>query len=181
MADIIEIPEPKLSTYLFGDSRFSWIWLVVRLYVGYEWLMAGWEKFGNPDWTGATAGTALQGFLNGAVAKATGAHPAVSGWYSSFLTAVPLQHTEFFSYLVVYGEMLVGIALILGIFTGIASFLGVFMNFNFLFAGAVSSNPVLVILQLFLILGWRTAGWIGLDRWVLPKLGTPWHKGTAFK
>ena len=28
-----------------------------------------------------------------------------------------------------------------------------------------------------LVLAWRNAGWYGLDRWVLPALGTPWHRG----
>jgi thiosulfate dehydrogenase [quinone] large subunit len=179
MNTIVQIPEPKLSKMLFGDTRFSWLWLVIRLYVGAQWFMAGWGKLFSPEWTGDQAGVAIQKFLEGAVAKSVGAHPAVSGWYSSFLTAVPLQHTELFSHLIVWGELLVGAALILGLFTGIASFIGVFMNFNFLFAGAVSSNPILVILQLFLILGWRTAGWIGLDHWLLPKFGTPWYKDTT--
>ena len=172
------IPEPKLSRLLFGDTRFSWLWLVIRLYVGWEWLSAGWGKLGAPTWTGDQAGVAIQKFLEGAVAKATGAHPAVSGWYADFLTAVPLQYTELFSYLIVWGEILVGIALILGLFTGIAAFFGAFMNLNFLFAGTTSTNPLLALLGLFLILAWRNAGWIGLDRWLLPKLGTPWHKGS---
>jgi thiosulfate dehydrogenase (quinone) large subunit len=28
-----------------------------------------------------------------------------------------------------------------------------------------------------IILAWRNAGWYGLDRFVLPRLGTPWHRG----
>jgi thiosulfate dehydrogenase [quinone] large subunit len=42
-------------------------------------------------------------------------------------------------------------------------------------------NPLLFVLQLFLILGWRIAGWIGVDRYLLTYLGTPWAKGKAFK
>jgi len=176
-----QIPEPKLSRLLFADTRFSWVWLIIRLYVGYEWIMAGWEKFINPDWVGATAGTAIQGFFNGVLAKMGGAHPIVSGWYGAFISSFPMQHTVFFSYLITFGELLVGIALILGIFTGIAAFFGSFMNLNFIFAGSISTNPVLGLLGLFLILAWRSAGWLGLDRWLLPKLGTPWHKGEAFR
>lgn len=58
----IIIPEPKLSKLLFADTRFAWIWLVLRLYVGWEWLTAGWEKVQNPAWFGGQAGSALQGF-----------------------------------------------------------------------------------------------------------------------
>lgn len=74
-----------------------------------------------------------------------------------------------------------GVGLILGLFTGIAAFFGTFMNLNYLFAGTVSSNPILLLLQLFLVLAWRSAGWIGLDRYFLPVFGTPWKKGDIFK
>ena len=83
--------------------------------------------------------------------------------------------------MVAYGELLVGVALTLGLFTGIAAFFGGFMNMNYLFAGTVSTNPLLFLIQLFLILAWRVAGWYGLDRYILPLLGTPWDKGKLFK
>jgi thiosulfate dehydrogenase [quinone] large subunit len=70
---------------------------------------------------------------------------------------------------------------LLGLFTGIAAFFGAFLNMNFLLAGTVSVNPILLILQLFLILAWRIAGWIGLDRLLLPLLGVPWSPGELFK
>jgi thiosulfate dehydrogenase (quinone) large subunit len=38
----------------------------------------------------------------------------------------------------------------------------------------------MIIVSMFLILAWRNAGWYGLDRFVLPKLGTPWHRGEVF-
>jgi thiosulfate dehydrogenase (quinone) large subunit len=31
-----------------------------------------------------------------------------------------------------------------------------------------------------LSLAWKTAGWIGLDRWLLPLLGMPWRGGALF-
>lgn len=159
----------------------SWLWLIIRLYVGYEWIHAGWSKITNPAWVGPEAGKSITGFLAGAIAKSTGEHPAVSGWYAEFLNNVAIPNASLFSYTVAFGEFLVGAALILGLFTGIAAFFGAFMNMNFLFAGAVSSNPILFLGQLFLILAWRTAGWLGLDRIFLPFLGTPWQKGKLFK
>ncbi len=174
------IPEPKLSKVLFGDVRFGWVWLVLRFYVGYEWFMAGWGKVQNPAWVGSQAGTAISGFLNGALAKTTGAHPDVAGWYAWFLSSVAIPHAAFFSYLVAYGEVLVGVGLVLGAFTGIAAFFGAFMNLNYLFAGTISTNPFLFFIQLFLILAWRNAGAIGLDRWLLPWLGVPWQPGKIF-
>jgi len=173
-SSIIQIPEPPASRFLFADTRMAWLWLLVRLYVGWEWLAAGWQKLQSPAWTGPQAGGALRGFLAAALQKTGGPHPDVSGWYAAFLTHAAMPHAAFFSYLVTYGEIAVGIALILGIFTGIAAFFGAFMNLNYLFAGTVSVNPLLLILQLFVILAWRIAGWLGLDRWLLPRLGVPW-------
>jgi thiosulfate dehydrogenase [quinone] large subunit len=170
-----------VARFLFGDVRMSWLWLIVRLYVGYEWIIAGWAKVQNPAWFGSSAGSALAGFLKGALAKSAGDHPDVQGWYATFLQNVVLPNASVWSNVVAVGELLVGIALILGIFTGIAALFGSFMNFNYLLAGTVSTNPILLFLAIFIILAWKTAGWIGLDRWLLPLLGTPWTPGKVFK
>ena len=172
----IEFTEPPISRFLFANTAMAWFWLAVRLYVGWEWLAAGWEKYQNPIWRGAGAGAAVKGFLLGAIAKTSGPHPDVSGWYASFLQHVALPHVTLFSNLVTFGELAVGVALILGLFTGIAAFFGTFMNLNYLFSGTVSTNPLLLVLQLFLIMAWRVAGWYGADQFVLPALGTPWQR-----
>jgi thiosulfate dehydrogenase [quinone] large subunit len=177
----IQIPEPKLAQLLFADTRLTWMWLIIRIYVGWAWLEAGWSKFNNPAWAGSEAGTALTGFLNGALKKTTGLHPDVQGWYGDLIQNVALPNAEALSYIVTYAEIAIGVLLIAGLFTGIAAFFGSFMNMNFLLAGAVSTNPILLFLQLFLVLAWRVAGWVGLDRYALPALGTPWQSGKIFR
>ncbi len=166
--------EPPVARFLFGDARFSWFWLIVRLYAGYEWLTAGIEKLQSPAWTGSHAGTAMSGFVKGALSQSSGAHPNVQGWYATFLQAFVLPNAMAWSYAISWGETLVGLGLIVGLFTGIAAFFGTLMNVNYLLAGAVSINPVLFIVGTWLVLAWKTAGWLGLDHWVLPALGTPW-------
>ena len=42
--EVIQIPEPPIARFLFADTRMAWLWLIVRLYVGYEWLTAGLDK-----------------------------------------------------------------------------------------------------------------------------------------
>lgn len=180
-AKVERLSEPPVARALFSSVNWAWLWLLVRLYLGYEWISAGVSKIGSPAWTGDDAGAALTGFVNGALQKTAGEHPDVQGWYAWALRNVVLPNDAVFAYLVSFGEFLVGVALILGFFTGIAAFFGVFLNANFLFAGAVSTNPVLILLAIFLVLAWRTAGWWGVDRWVLPALGTPWATGLIFK
>lgn len=179
--EIIQIPEPEISKFIFADTRFSFFWLLVRLYVGYEWFSAGMDKLLNSAWVGPNAGSAVQGFLNGALQKSAGTHPDVSASYAWFIQNIALPNAQFFSYLVTFGETAVGVALIIGMFTGIAAFFGTFMNLNYLFAGTVSINPLMLLLQMFLILAWRNAGWYGLDRWLLPALGAPWQPGKYFE
>jgi thiosulfate dehydrogenase [quinone] large subunit len=178
---IVTIEDPPIARFLFGDVRLSWLWLIIRLYTGYEWLTAGWEKVINPAWVGPNAGTALTGFINGALKQTTGAHPNVQAWYASFLQNVVLPGAPVWSWIVAFGELLVGIALILGIFTGVAAFFGGFMNVNYLMAGAVSTNPFLFVFATWLVLAWKTAGWIGLDHWLLPALGVPGRPGKVFE
>lgn len=177
-----QIPEPNITRFLFSDTRLAPLWLIVRLYVGYEWFVAGWEKLNNPAgvWVGAKAGAAVTGFLTGALNKTTGAHPDVQPWYAWFVQNIALPNAALFSYLVTFGEIVVGAALILGLFTGIAAFFGGFMNANYLLAGTVSSNPLLFVLATLLVLAWRVAGHWGLDRWVLPRVGVPGAPGTLF-
>ena len=64
-----------------------------------------------------------------------------------------------------------------GVFTGFAALGGLLMNFNFMYAGTLSTNPSLIILEVIVLYGWRVAGWYGLDRFLLPVLGTPWAPG----
>src|SRR5690606_14121906 len=99
----IIVPENKISSFLFSDTRSAWIWLIIRLYLGCVWLMAGWHKIFDEAWTGSKAGAAVSGFVQGALAKAEEGGD-VSGWYASFLESIVLPNAKLFSYLVAYGE-----------------------------------------------------------------------------
>ncbi|MBI4496562.1 MAG: DoxX family protein [Chloroflexi bacterium] len=173
--------DPPFARQLFGNTYFSWIWLIARLYVGWQWLTSGWGKFNDPKWM--ETGAALQAFWERAiVVPETGRPPVVFDWYRSFLEVLLAGgHYTWFAKLVLLGEIAVGLALILGAFTGIAAFFGALMNWNFMMAGSASTNPVMFALAVLLLLAWKTAGYYGLDRWLLPALGTPWQPGEIFQ
>ena len=172
-------PEPAIAKFFLASEGSAAMWFVVRMNVGAEWLLAGWEKAQSPAW--GTSGKALTGFVTGALAKANGPFPAVQGWYAWFLQHIVLNSAGFFSFLVTWGEVAVGLGLLLGLLTGIAAGFGVLMNLNYLLAGTVSVNPVLGMFGLFLVFSWRVCGWIGGDRWLLPAIGLPWKPGTWFR
>jgi len=178
----VTFSDPPFIQALFGNTRWSWLWLIVRVWLGYNWIDSGLGKLSNPAWT--QTGDALKGFWERAVLiPEAPARPAIAfDWYRSFLQSLlDAQAYTWFSKLVVAGELLIGIALILGMFTGIAAFFGGFMNWNFMMAGSASTNPVLFTVAILLVLAWKTAGWLGLDRWLLPLLGTPWRPGRLFQ
>lgn len=156
------------------------IWLIVRLWLGYEWISAGIEKVfgaGSAAWVGPKAGSAVTGFLQGAIAKsplapnfdAANAHPAVQGWYAQIVQNFFLPNATLFSYMVAYGELLVGIALIIGLFTHFAALMGIIMNLCYLLAGTTSTNPnMLVVGMIILLAGGVAVGYYGLDYFVRP-------------
>ncbi len=170
-----QVPEPNIARLLFADTRLAPVWLVVRVYLGYLWLVAGWEKLMDPSgvWVGSKAGAAVAGFAQGAMRQTTGEHPQVTGWYAGFLKNVVVPNASAF--------ILVSLALILGLFTGIAAFFGGFMNASYIFAGVAGANPLMFILATWLVLAWRVAGYWGLDRWVLLRLGVPGAPGTMLR
>jgi thiosulfate dehydrogenase [quinone] large subunit len=184
--------EPRVSKWLFASPQAGLIWLVVRVWLGYQWLHAGWEKvigysggtfswkFGMTDdsWLRTSAG--LKGFAGFALQGAGGAHASVNyGWYASFLRWI--EHSGgWLAPIIAIGEVAIGIGLILGILTGVSAFFGATLNTSFGLAGVAGVNPLFIVVEVFLVLAWRNAGYYGVDRYLLPALGTPWEPGKVF-
>ena len=177
-ADEVNIREWTFVRFLRYGRDAAPFYLGLRLFLAWEWIEAGLHKVTDPAWV--QTGAALRAYWERAVAlPAPPARPPITypayrafiqfmldnGWYSWFAHAVA------------WGEVLIGLGLLFGGLVGFAAFFALLMNFAFLFAGTTSSNPLLIMLELIVILGWRAAGWWGLDRYLLPRLGTPWAPG----
>lgn len=169
------VQDPPLVQKLLSDPRAGWLFVLPRIWLGLQWFDAGSHKVTDPKWT--QTGEALLGYWTRAVAiPETGRPPISFDWYRSFLQMmIDTEAYTWFAKLVAYGEVLVGIALILGAFTGIAAFFGGFMNWNFMMAGSASTNPLLFVAAIALILAWKVSGYIGADFFLLRWIGTPWH------
>lgn len=170
-----EIQDPPIARFLFSDTRMAAVWLVVRVLLGLQWLSSGWGKLNNPAWM--DTGEALKGFWANAVKiPETGKPPIAFDWYRDFLQSLLDSGAyTWFAKLIAVGETLIGIALILGLFVGIAAFFAALMNWNFVMAGAASTNALLGLAAVLLVLAWKIAGYYGADYFVLPRLGTPWQ------
>jgi thiosulfate dehydrogenase [quinone] large subunit len=170
------IQDPPLVQKLLGDPRAGWIWLLPRLWLGYQWIEASAHKLGSPAWM--QTGVGLKGFWAGAVAiPATGNPPIHYAWYRAFLQFMLNAHAyTWFAKLVAIGEFTIGVALILGIFTGFAAFMGGFMNWNFMMAGSASVNPMFFAISVLLVLAWKVAGYFGADFFLVKWLGSLWSQ-----
>lgn len=175
------VQDPPLVERLLTDRRAAWFWLLPRLWLGYRWIDAALHKVSNPAWV--AGGDALKGYwLNAISIPEAGRPPIAFDWYRAFIqTLIDAQAYTWFAKLVAYGELLVGITLIIGAFTGIAAFFGALMNWNFMMAGSASTNPVLFLIAIGLILAWKVSGYIGADYFLLPWIGTPWQSRTTRK
>lgn len=180
-----ELKDPGFLKFLFSNTALAPLWALARMYLGYQWLLAGSHKvWGHDRWIAVSGpdGLALKGFWERATAiPEQGRPPIVYDWYRDFLTfMIDHEWYTWFSWVIALGEVAAGIALIVGAFTGLAALGGAFMNFNFMLAGSASTNPVLFVIALLVAFGWKVSGWIGVDRWLLPALGTPWQPGRVF-
>lgn len=161
---------------LFTNKIFSLLFLPLRVWVGWDWVTASLHKITNPAWM--ETGLALKGYwVKAVMVNASGSGAISFDWYRAFLQSM-LDANAFvwFGKLIACGEMMVGIALIAGAFVGAAAFFGALMNWNFMMAGTASTNPMMFLVEIFLILGWRVAGYIGADYFLLGWVQSFWRK-----
>lgn len=146
------------------DNKISAALLaIIRIYLGYQWMTAGWGKI--------TGDFDAGGYLQGAIANPVkGPDGVVYGAWVNFLENVALPNADLFNVLVSWGEFLVGLGLILGCLTTAAAFFGVVMNFAFMFSGTVSHNPTDILMGVLILVAGYNAGSYGLDRYVIPFL-----------
>ncbi len=169
------VEDPPLVRRLLSEPWAGLVWLPLRVWLGWQWLSSGLGKVSNPKWM--ETGEILKGFWTNAIAIPEAGRPPIAfDWYRGFIQAlIDAQAWTWFSKVVVIGELAVGVALVLGAFTGIAAFVGGFMNWNFMMAGTASVNPVFFVISVGLILAWKVSGFVGADYFLLPWLGTPWR------
>ena len=166
----LEQAQRTLADRLFRSTATAPLWLVVRLWLGFEWLTAGWDKVqASGRWFGDAP--ALVGFVQGADAKwearaqAFG-HPAVHyAWFLDFLHFVA-DHAWFFGPAIVVGEVLIGLGLITGVLTRWAALAAVVLNVMYITGGSAGVNGIFLAAGVLLIAAARVSGHLGGDRFV---------------
>jgi len=171
----------KLADWLFRSNYASVIWLVVRVWLGYQWLNAGYQKIWGSEkmmfWNGG--GVGVYGFAkSGVAANGTPMGAVGFGWWAGFLHNFVMPNASWIAKAISLGELAIGIGLILGLFTGVAALGAVALNFTYMMTGTAGVNPLFALAGVGLVLAWRNAGLLGLDSLVLRRVTTPFSIGS---
>ena len=126
-----------------------------RVFIGLGWLRAGAEKLTDPGWLD---GTALSAFLVDHLQRGDVAIPL----YASLMANVWLPNVGLLAVVVLVGQLLAGVAILLGGFTNAALIAGMFMNVNFVLAGEPNPSAFYFVIQAALLSS-RTGAVLGLD------------------
>ena len=136
-----------------------WQVALLRIFFGYYFLQDGMGKLTG----GFTGPSVLEKWLT---TKATGAFD----WYGPFLAGVVIPNHQIFAWLITWGMILGGLALLFGFLTRPAALAGIFMALNFFLAKgggspATTSDQAFMagLLVVFLTRAGRS---FGLDRWL---------------
>lgn len=157
---LLKVEEGVSEMTKWYENRWvAMIWGALRIWLGVQWLQAGLGKVGTFDATG---------FLTGTIAKAGGEAPIVQGWYAGFVEIFAIPNVKLINILIPWGEILVGVGLIIGALTIPALIAGAFMNLNFLLAGTISTNPILLIVAVILLFVAKGTAYYGVDRILVP-------------
>jgi thiosulfate dehydrogenase [quinone] large subunit len=161
-----------VKTLFRNVALTSLIWVIARILLAYIWLPSGLSKVVGPesaDWVGPDAGTAVAGYLRAALAGTEGQHPDVYRWYAWLIQNVLLPNAVIFSYAVAVGQVLIGLAILLGFFTRLSTAVALLMNLAAFYAGTVSRLPYVLPLELGIVFLGYYAGNYGLDGQLLAK------------
>lgn len=147
-------------------STSGWPLAILRIGLGLMFLKAGLAKFPGMLNPGALGGV-IQGWVNDMPA---GWYP----WYRQITETMVIPNADIFSYLVVFGEILVGLAFIGGLLVRPAAIGAILMNLNYHLAsaykGGASETINLVFILVSLVLLISAAGrYFGLDYFLRKK------------
>ena len=114
---------------------------ILRIVVGYHFVSVALPKLEQ----GFTRGQELPAQLM----RTIGSDPF--GWHREFITGFVVPHSSFFSYLVPYGELAIGVSLLMGCLVRFSSLFGAFHNLNILLAIAIPSGGANVAINAIFI------------------------------
>ena len=132
----------SLSTNFKQPTYLGYL-AVLRIAVGYHFITAAWPKITGPF---------LQGHIMTEELMKTVAKDPFT-WHRAFITGFVIPHGYFFSHLVAFGELAIGLSLFFGCLVRLSSLFGAFHNLNILLAIAIANGAAqLAINRLYVVM-----------------------------
>jgi uncharacterized membrane protein YphA (DoxX/SURF4 family) len=130
----LSVPDHSALQHLRSELGSDRIYLLpLRVFIGVGWLRAFTEKAIDPGWRSVGG---VEQFLQHQLTTAQIVFPA----YRVLVTELFIPFSGVMAWMVMAGQLLAGVAILSGTFTSVALLGGIFMNLNFLAAGATEPS-----------------------------------------
>ncbi len=157
LGDPSQRTNPRAWEWMKESKILAVGWLAIRVWLGVMWIQAGWAKL----WGGENAA-----FLhhNGAGVAGFAAHgtPAYT-WWGSFLHSFVVPNSGWIGVLIAVSELVIGFALVAGLFTRMAALGSLALLFTYVMSGTASVCAFYALFAIVILTMWRTSSWIGVD------------------
>jgi thiosulfate dehydrogenase (quinone) large subunit len=157
LGDPAERTNPRVWEWVKESKAMAVGWLAMRVWLGVMWIQAGWAKL----W-GAENAAFMHHNGAGVAGFATHAKPAYS-WWGSFLHSFVVPNSGWIGVLVAVSELVIGFALVAGLFTRVAALGSLALLFTYVMSGTASVCAFYALFAIIILTMWRTASWIGVD------------------
>ena len=115
---------------------------ILRIMVGYHFLLVGMGKLSGDFLSGEALSRTLSGAVDDPIS-----------WHRDFILGVVVPNADIFSYLVCFGELAIAVSLLSGCLVRLSSLFGAFYNLNIYLAIAIpAGGATLGINRIFIIL-----------------------------
>jgi thiosulfate dehydrogenase [quinone] large subunit len=133
--------------------------LIMRVLFGIGWLLAGYTKINQKLWF-KEPGLFIREYLLGSLQS-----PNVPAFYKLFIENIALEYVLFLNYIIPIAQIIVGIFLIIGLFTIPSILVCLFMHINFILSGNMNLISLILYTNAFsLIIYKRNLYLFSLDR-----------------
>lgn len=141
----------------------GWVIVPLRLFLGVTFVYAGMQKLTDPQYFNPTARGSI-GHQIAAFALGSPLH--------GFLTNVAVPHAALFGGLVAYGELAIGLGVLLGFFLRPAAFFGLLINLTFFLSADWHVFPYFYGSDIVYLFCWLTLLLAGPTNQIMPALDT---------
>jgi len=151
-----------------GSIAPGWYLLPLRLFLGVTFLFAGLQKLANPDFLRASSPLSIHAQLVGSTLTSP------IGSLLSHLTGA----ATVIGVLMAFGEVAIGVGVILGLLTRVAAFGGVLVSFSLFLAISFHSHPFYTGSDIVFLFAWTpfvlagAAGAPAIDTWLTNRSGS---------